>query len=65
MTDELDTALERLVSDISALRSRVEKLNPPDSEAKQSLVEHLTLASSAALRLSFKSGEDDIIAVDG
>lgn len=65
MTDHLDSALERIVSDISQIRSRLERLELPEGDAKQKLLDHLGLASSAALRLRFKSGEDDIIVLDG
>jgi hypothetical protein len=65
MSDDLDAALERVVSDISQIRSRLEALDLPEGEAKQKLLDHLGLATSAALRLRFKSGEDDLIVLDG
>lgn len=64
MTDDLDTALEGIVADISRLRSLADAMDLPN-DAKAKLLDHLSLASTAALRLRFKSGEDDIIAIDG
>ncbi|HRK63508.1 MAG TPA: hypothetical protein PLN53_03890 [Terricaulis sp.] len=64
MNDNLDSALERIVADISQIRSRLEGLDLPEGDAKQKLLDHLGCASSAALRLRFKSGEDDLIVLD-
>lgn len=66
MTDNVDSALERVVADISRIRSEVEALGLPANEITNSLLEHLGLASLAALRLRFGAGEgDDLIVLDG
>lgn len=66
MTDNVDSALERVVADLSRLRAEVEALDVPANDASRALLEHLGLASLAALRLRFGAGEDDdLIVLDG
>lgn len=66
MSDNVDSALERIVADISRMRSEVEALDLPANDAATKLIEHLGLASLAALRLRFGAGEDDdLIVLDG
>lgn len=57
-------AIEELISDLSRLRARVDELRLPDREARQDLINHLMLASMAAMRLRFRGGDDDLIVED-
>jgi hypothetical protein len=58
------SAIDEIVAELSRLRSRIDALGLPASDAHAELTTHLTLASMAALRLRFNRGEDDIFAED-
>jgi hypothetical protein len=65
MSDEVESGLERIVADLSRIRSEVETLGLPANETSRTLIEHLGLASLAALHLRFGSGKfDDLIVLD-